>query len=183
MALTSVYIGGRHFKRVNDRHEGAGPPLPLSELDATMDYLESLAYDFKDVLPPTRSLIEARGFQEVVMAGDARDIMNTEKGDNGGSSEMAVMNGGNRNARIVFHAPRGERLRHVGTSKCYNRFYDAAHQARMRNPRASSMEFEYRPTTEWYREQIEEGRDYDHISVDGWEPFFKTFKINLGDSH
>lgn len=173
LPLSRIYIGGEPYKRGNDRHGGALPPS-LNELDATAEYLEHLARDIKNMVPPTTVYLEAKGFKEVVMSGDRREDRSIESRNPG---EMMATTGGEDNAKIVFHAPRGERMRHIGSSKCRNRFYDTARQARMRNPRSTTMEFEYRPTTEWYLEQVEEGRGHDHIRVDSWEAFFETLKV------
>jgi hypothetical protein len=51
----------------------------------------------------------------------------------------------------------------------------------MQTPPPKTMAFEFQPTTEWYLEQAGEGRGYEHMRVDSWEAFFKTFGV--GDTH
>ncbi|KJR83932.1 uncharacterized protein SPSK_00202 [Sporothrix schenckii 1099-18] len=171
LPLSRIYIGGEPCRRKEYKKLISSP---MNELDATMEYLDHMARDIKNVVPSAHKYLEAKGYREVLMVDDPREEGFVESEN---VKDMTDAKGKRDNTNIVFHAPRGERMRHIGSSKCRNRFYDATRQARMKNPRATKMEFEYRPTTEWYREQVDEGRGYDHIRVDSWEGFFKTFKV------
>ncbi|CAK7219356.1 hypothetical protein SBRCBS47491_003816 [Sporothrix bragantina] len=154
-----------------------------------MEYIDALASDIKNAIPAVDYYLEARGFKTVDMdnkrPSDQRAPTrqrSPEEANVGGGSVDSEQTKLDDDVKIVFHAPRGERKRHIGSSKCRNDFYESARRARARDPRQPVMEYEFRPTMEWYRDQIEEGRDYEHVHVGSWKSFFRTFGVGKGDT-
>ncbi|CAK7245204.1 MAG: hypothetical protein STHCBS139747_006777 [Sporothrix thermara] len=194
MPLSRVYIGGEPFKthkptpvlseRRSSSSFGDHVPPNSNELDATIEYVDALASDIKNAAPAADHYLEDRGFKEVTMdkKRPSEEVPRAEQHGSGcvnnavGSSKMTPKEPAGK-ARIVFHAPRGDRMRHVESSKCRNYFYETARQARMQSPQQSMMELQFRPTVDWYREQVEEGRGYEYLHVDTWRPFFDKFGI------
>ncbi|KAK9417573.1 hypothetical protein SUNI508_08724 [Seiridium unicorne] len=78
--------------------------------------------------------------------------------------------------RLIFHAPRGERLPSRGSS-CTNDLYDAAFRARKKDPRCTAFLYQYRPTLKWYQELKKEARSYKHMDVDSWDKVFKDSHV------
>ncbi|RYC54175.1 hypothetical protein CHU98_g12034 [Xylaria longipes] len=66
--------------------------------------------------------------------------------------------------RTIWHPVR-RGIRGRGT-KCLNDLYEACLEARLRDPQCSYIRYQYRPTLEWWAEQVAEGRDYGYICVD-----------------
>ncbi|KAK3901956.1 hypothetical protein C8A05DRAFT_34356 [Staphylotrichum tortipilum] len=84
-------------------------------------------------------------------------------------------------ARIIFHPPRGHTSNNNGSnrprSRCVNHLYEKARIAQARAPGATTMQYRFPPTMEWYAEQKAEGRGFAHLNVDSWEGVFRTLKI------
>ncbi|KAI3317600.1 hypothetical protein HD806DRAFT_514530 [Xylariaceae sp. AK1471] len=66
--------------------------------------------------------------------------------------------------KMVYH-PRNRETRGRGT-KCLNDLYEACYKARLEDPEVPNFKYKYRPTLEWWAEQVEEGRDYGYVCVD-----------------
>ncbi len=209
MPLKRIWIGGEQFKLDggwgDGRAAGRGEPLPgaVNELDATMEYLDTLTAEVRDVLPATGSYMEARGFKIVMGENDRgvrgekgkdksedrnedtkEDIREDKTDEKKDEKRLAVAGdsgaadaSSSDDMRIVFHAPRGTKPRHVGSSKCRNRFFESAWQERMKNPRATLIVVEFRPTKEWYADQVDEDRAWEQMQVVGWPAFFEKFKV------
>ncbi|CAK7230342.1 hypothetical protein SCUCBS95973_007539 [Sporothrix curviconia] len=192
--LGRVLIGGEPFKagrRTPMLLERLPPGFPQdhmspngSELDAAIEFVDALASDITNALPAGDPYVEARGFKKVGM-NQKKPVDQSAFVEQHGPEELNIKGSSSERAQkrldcdanIVFHAPRSEHKRHIGWSKCSNHFYEAARQARTQNPQQSMMKFEFRPTMEWYRDQIEEGRGYEHLHVDSWKEFFRTFGV------
>ncbi|KAI0914624.1 hypothetical protein F4823DRAFT_557970 [Ustulina deusta] len=62
---------------------------------------------------------------------------------------------------------------HMGTgrrgTKCLNDLHEACLKARLQDPKCSHIKYQYRPTQEWWADQVEEGRGcgYIHVGVAG----------------
>ncbi|KAI0456092.1 hypothetical protein F5B21DRAFT_469696 [Xylaria acuta] len=66
--------------------------------------------------------------------------------------------------RMIWHPVRRE-IRGRG-SKCLNDLHEACLKARLKDPQCGHIQYQYRPTLEWWAEQVAEGRDYGYICVD-----------------
>ncbi|KAK5660802.1 hypothetical protein OQA88_12170 [Cercophora sp. LCS_1] len=129
-------------------------------------------------LPATDFELESAGYRRVVAPTDSRpggtgsdvDVaMDTGDSDEGSESE-------DDSVRIIFHPPRATRLSPGAKTICTNRLYEEARLARAgRN--AATMKYTFVPTTEWYKDQEVEGRDFKHITVDHWPAIFSPLRI------
>ncbi|CAK7272200.1 hypothetical protein SEPCBS57363_005011 [Sporothrix epigloea] len=190
MNLGRVFIGGEPFQSRNPGDlpkvlfkrpvSGLGSPpdqVPFNnnDIDATMEFIDEMASDF--IEPPGQ--LGQQGQQhparQAGLEETKKQIDSTGK-QQGGDSKNAKT-GFNENTRIVFHAPRGDRMRHGKASNCSNRFFEAARVAKMRTPQQNMMSFDFLPTMEWYGHQVVEDRGYEHLHVNSWKSFFNTYGI------
>ncbi|OAA55915.1 chromo domain containing protein [Niveomyces insectorum RCEF 264] len=105
LGLQRAWISGEPFRRGyggSRRRGSTAPSTTDNELDLTMEYLDVLTADLKTVLPPTEYHLDARGFREVLLAGDAREndvrrdrasVGSGGGGGGGGGSPMDVDRG------------------------------------------------------------------------------------------
>ncbi|KAI1366360.1 hypothetical protein F5Y08DRAFT_136618 [Xylaria arbuscula] len=69
----------------------------------------------------------------------------------------------NKLKRMIWHPPhRGGRR----STKCLNQLYEACLKARLRDPECDQIQHWYRPTQEWWADQVEEGRGYGYVCVE-----------------
>jgi chromo domain-containing protein 1 len=152
---------------------GFSPALPgqkdQHDVEAALATLLSLAQDTNAVLPPPQSRMEAHGYLKVVEAKG--NIPSPEKRVDACDDTLA-----DGDLRIVFHPPRAT-FPLQGPSKCQNHLFESARLARL-DPTKTTMEFNFRPTLEWYDEQRAEGRGFEHINVNTPEEIFKLLHIN-----
>jgi len=80
--------------------------------------------------------------------------------------------------RIIFHPPRGTKLKPTQWSRCTNKLYEDARLAKTRRNGGETMTYQFTPTTEWYNDQRIEGRGYEFINVDSWENVFRDLQVN-----
>ncbi|KAI0965985.1 hypothetical protein F4678DRAFT_450977 [Xylaria arbuscula] len=66
--------------------------------------------------------------------------------------------------RAIWHPIPG-RTRDLGT-KCLNDLHETCLKARLRDPKCNQIEYRYRPTQEWWVDQVKEGRACGYVSVD-----------------
>ncbi|KAI0485869.1 hypothetical protein F4859DRAFT_472770 [Xylaria cf. heliscus] len=66
--------------------------------------------------------------------------------------------------RKIWHPVR-RGVRGRGT-KCLNDLHEACLKARLKDPECGHIRYQYRPTLEWWADQVAEGRDYGYICVD-----------------
>ncbi|KAI1753068.1 hypothetical protein F4782DRAFT_498241 [Xylaria castorea] len=66
--------------------------------------------------------------------------------------------------RMIWH-PIRRRIRGRGT-KCLNDLHEACLKARFQDPHCGHIRYQYRPTVDWWADQVAEGRDYGYICVD-----------------
>ncbi|KAI5457273.1 hypothetical protein BGZ63DRAFT_74729 [Mariannaea sp. PMI_226] len=142
------------------------------QLDATLAYLTEFIHETQYWLPiPERIMLE-RGWKMVnfrqtppASPGDPMDIDEPYRADD------------IEDIKIVFHPLRGQpSLR----TKCHNRLYRSTKDFLNQYPRKEPgdlMEYTFRPTLDWYQEQLAEDKGYEHISVTTWEQFRKRFGI------
>lgn len=77
--------------------------------------------------------------------------------------------------RLIFHPPRGNVLTN---SACTNDLYDAALEARRREPGCRLFPYHYKPTLQWFQNLKDEKRLYNHIDVDSWERIWTDLHVN-----
>lgn len=79
----------------------------------------------------------------------------------------------NKPKRMVWHpVHRGSKR----PTKCLNRLYEACLRARLKDPKCSRIQHWYRPTQDWWAEQVEEGRGYGYICVDSGAKIVETLR-------
>ncbi|TGJ80703.1 hypothetical protein E0Z10_g8067 [Xylaria hypoxylon] len=66
--------------------------------------------------------------------------------------------------RAIWH-PVHSGTRRCGT-KCLNDLHETCLKARLQDPKCDHIEYQYRPTQEWWSDQVEEGRGCGYINVD-----------------
>lgn len=165
--LQRVWLGGFQQQQACCEHV-----LPV---DMTIDYLTILNSDLKHTLPGLDRYLKNTGYREVSLS----PVATSNEQQNAG--QVAVNeDDDDPDSRIIFHPPRGSaQLKPKGSSKCTNDLYEAARLARQRDKNATDLNYTYRPTVEWYRQQVDEGRQCEHIIVDSWD---KIFSRHLGVS-
>ncbi|KAK7746649.1 hypothetical protein SLS53_001834 [Cytospora paraplurivora] len=168
--LESVWLGG--FKG----HQAECSSTLAA--DITAEWMESTLANLKYKLPSTEGYMKQNGWRKVSLLkplGPNRRLKNRQSiGEDDAAEEAA----NEEDTRIIFHPPRGSgTIGPRGSSKCKNDLYEAARLARLRDSNAREMDYTFRPTMEWYNEMIAEGRQYEHIFVDGWEKVFAQLGV------
>ncbi|KAB5585307.1 hypothetical protein GE09DRAFT_946368 [Coniochaeta sp. 2T2.1] len=79
--------------------------------------------------------------------------------------------------KILFHPPPGKPLPEGKRTRCFNRLYEEARDARRERRADTVMRYEFPVTTEWYDVQRQEGRGFEHINVAPWESVFQVLQI------
>lgn len=174
--LERVWLGG--FESSSDEDQE-------SPFDRTIRYLQKLLEDIKSSLPPFNNfgLGHIKDYRPVVLetdlvgqsaeSGEAQDVVMEDNSD-------IEEDDSDKGKCIIFHPPRGVKLPNGLRTKCSNKLYEDARLARAQGKR-DNMDFYFRPTMEWYKEQLDEGRGFEHINVDSWEGVFKQLGVG-GDS-
>lgn len=176
--LEKVWLGG--FRKHQRMCESTLPA------DITAEFLKIMKNNLKYVLPGTAKYLLQNGFRPVSLHSTDRTPHNATSDENSDDRQDMDIDEYqfNENNRIIFHPPRGSCYPLPrGTSKCTNDLFKAAHTAQLRDKKTREMIYTYRPTMEWYSEQVAEGRQFEHISVEGWERIFELLRINRHDRH
>jgi chromo domain-containing protein 1 len=162
--LDRVWLGG--FRPTT----GAKSKHPI---DTTLEYLSSVCDDIRTHIPAHETLLSQLGYRRVQMITDPapspehHSSVDTEKImiDEGTDGE---------DSRMIFHPPRHQNDRPPALT---NQLYEQSILARTSSPTARTMHFQFTPTVEWYRKQVEEGQGFEHLNVGPWETIFDRFKI------
>lgn len=146
-------------------------------IDITLFHLREYLVDLKMSVPIPAHRIPERGWK-LVKWGPAplRSIEDPMEVDEPASTDEPGLKpdtGQPRDLKMVFHPPRGNGR--PGPSRCKNWFYLSAKEAVVRGK--EDFEYLFRPTMEWYLEQLAEGRGFEHIQVASWETIFKQYDI------
>ncbi|KAH6975850.1 hypothetical protein EDB80DRAFT_594396 [Ilyonectria destructans] len=165
----------------------AGFNIPSNELtadpmDVTLSYLERFAQDTRFWLPAPDTALPMRGWK-MVKPGTAPvtptprspspDHMDIDEPDKPDEPEQED----GRKMTTVFHPPRG--LNPLGSTKCQNRLYQHTTESlrRVRDSAEYHMQYNFRPTTAWYREQQAEHRGFEHVTVVAWQVLFRRYNL------
>lgn len=171
-----VWLGGfrSHLKQLRST-------LPA---DMTAEFLEALSdlTQLKWKVPSADHFMRQNGWREVALgetsarSGTAA-AAKTDAPSRGDTVDQSS-NGSNQETRILFQPPRGSAM--IGpprSSRCTNDLFEQSRLARLRNSKATSMGFTFKPTMDWYADLVAEGRQYEHIYVDCWEKVFEQLKV------
>ncbi|KAI1108169.1 hypothetical protein F5Y14DRAFT_437165 [Nemania sp. NC0429] len=140
-------------------------------LDITCKRFEEMFQNGRDELPPMDSLLCSQWTEidpRLWSAGMSSMTLRTKP--EGKASEIALKRIPQteedklKPERMIWHPIHGE-TRGRGT-KCLNDLHEACLQARLRDPQCGHIEYRYRPTWEWWADQVAEGRGYGYINVD-----------------
>lgn len=151
--------------------------------DMTAEFLEPLSdmTKLKWMVPSSDGFMRQNGWREVSLGeppvGPRATLGNTSAPSPDGTDDQGS-NEGNEDTRIIFQPPRGSAV--IGPSRsssCTNDLFEQARLARLRNGKATSMGFTFKPTMEWYAALLVEGRQYEHIYVDRWEKVFEQLRV------
>ncbi|KAI1323834.1 hypothetical protein F5Y16DRAFT_382703 [Xylariaceae sp. FL0255] len=137
-------------------------------LDVTCHRIEEMFKDGRLSLPPQENILMDMGWKAVdprlwrkgmsqAPTSQAMDIVAKEVPRNDKDTHKAE--------RSIWHP--GPRRMGVsnGPTKCVNELHEACRQARVEDPKCEAIRFDYRPTSEWYADQIAEGRDCTFVHV------------------
>lgn len=162
--LEKVWLGG-----FQAHQSMCSSTLPL---DITAEYFQILVGNMRDTIPSPAVVMPQKGFRPVSFTQTSRSA-NTAAAREAGMEGVA----GSEETRIIFHPPRGSATP-PGLSNCTNDLFEASRLARSRNPNARRMKYKYRPTVEWYRQQVDEGRQFEHVRVGEWGEMFQALGID-----
>ncbi|QYT04168.1 Chromo domain-containing protein [Trichoderma simmonsii] len=165
LPLKKVWVGA-----VGARPSGA------SALDATIQWLDSVITMVRDWIPAPAYEISNRGWSLATperSSEDREDRSAPMRNENDMKGNLQPGDDAPTRKRI-FHPPQGHGQ--YKYTKCRNRLHQAARQF---DPKLEGKSFEYlfKPTIDWYTEQCEEGRGFEHIKVMAWRDVFQVYKI------
>lgn len=142
-------------------------------LDITLEWSKAMLANIKSWLPLNHSQLESRGWSEVRPRGSESSASHSPARTGKAESSDAVEADEDLSGsapRIVFSPP----VSGSTPSKPYvNRLYQWAMATRVPN----ESEYTFVPTLEWYQEQQEMGRGFEHIRVASWKAFFQHYNI------
>ncbi|PTB41227.1 hypothetical protein M441DRAFT_79409 [Trichoderma asperellum CBS 433.97] len=153
-----------------------GARAGCSALDVTMRWLDSLLGKVRDWIPAPAKEVPLRGWS----LATREKLSENQKSDGVAMNDditkinLPLQEDTLSTPKIIFHPPSGNNQKPY--TRCRNRLHQWAREA---DPKLEGTNFEYvfRPTMDWYSEQCEEGRGFEHIKVVPWESFFKLYKI------
>ncbi|KAL6691935.1 hypothetical protein J3F84DRAFT_384774 [Trichoderma pleuroticola] len=167
LPLEKVWVGA-----VGAKHNSGA-----TALEVTLQWLSDVSTKLKDWIPAPAKDIPGRGWSLVTperSSSEDRDV-NGAAVSNKDDGKGNLQPGDDAPTRKrIFHPPQGHG--HYRYTKCRNRLHQAARQF---DPRMEGKSFEYvfRPTMDWYGEQCEEGRGFEHIKVLAWRDVFQVYKV------
>lgn len=173
--LAKVWLGG--FQLQQSHYKTTAP------MDITVDFFQELVHDIRNVIPSPPTRIPVKGYRPVSMSPISHMPQMPAVALNQSSVTRAAREVGvdefDENTRIIFHPPRGSNtLRPMGTSTCTNDLFEVSRLAKLRDPNAKEMTYTYRPTMEWYEQQVLEGRQFEHICVGTWAEIDRSLNIS-----
>ncbi|KAL2680681.1 hypothetical protein Neosp_008284 [[Neocosmospora] mangrovei] len=163
LPLEKVWVAGLQNK-----------PPDLTELvDIAVDQFKTFVDNLKMYVPAPYHSMSVRGWR-LIKAGDApvgARTLSPEPMDID-EREEPVDEDPEEGLLTVFHPPRGKSVRR--STNCNNRLFQKA----TKETKQDRFEFTFRPTMEWYHEQVEEGRGFEQLQVTPWEAVFNKYKID-----
>ncbi|KAF7563106.1 hypothetical protein G7046_g1040 [Stylonectria norvegica] len=164
LPLTRVWMGGFDC-----------PDTEYSDpLDMTLNHLDKFIDDVKYWVPAPDDKLPGRGWKMVKPGHAPRPFSQSPPSDamDIDPPEEEIKDGQPR--KIIFHPPRGNGQ--TKFTKCKNRLFNFTQDVTKRG-QVDRFKYIFRPTMEWYGEQMEEGRGYEHIKVTSWESVLQHYKI------
>ncbi|KAK0651314.1 hypothetical protein B0T16DRAFT_386763 [Cercophora newfieldiana] len=156
-----------------------------SAIDTTLRFIPFMLKDLKAELPLPARVLCKRGFREVQLydvppshpvsrpADDESVAMDIDR-----PSEDELDDEDDDDTRIIFHPPRGTKMVPGQRTKCANKLYEDARLARARRSGDDTMTFQFTPTTQWYEDQVNEGRGFQFINVEPWDDINRDLQVD-----
>ncbi|KAL7787087.1 hypothetical protein V8C37DRAFT_390964 [Trichoderma ceciliae] len=143
-------------------------------LDVTIQWLDTVLGKVRDWLPAPAMEVPKRGWSLVTPQRQLGDQEGKSVIINVDAMKVNLMSEDDTSPKIIFHPPRGNGQKPF--TKCRNRLYQWTRKA---DPKLEGRNFEYlfRQTMDWYNEQCEEGRGFEHIKVSPWRDIFQAYKV------
>ncbi|KAJ4151283.1 hypothetical protein LMH87_011994 [Akanthomyces muscarius] len=141
-------------------------------LDITLDWMKAVVVNVKNWLPLSHEDLLNRRWTLVRSRSRSSPSMSpSPTAAPSGSADPNEYEAPEEAQRILFNPPNSS----SGSPRsCQNRLYQWAMASRV----AKESEYTYVPTLEWYREQQESGRGFEHVRVWSWKAFFEHYKID-----
>ncbi|KAF5641793.1 hypothetical protein F25303_6748 [Fusarium sp. NRRL 25303] len=146
-------------------------------VDITIHQLQHLMKNLRESIPAVLPAMMTQGWREVKSRNapirsrppspEAMDV----------DEPTRTVDASDEDLKIVFHAPRGKNMDRP--TRCKNRLFMHCANKRNEGYRGRTMNFVFRPTLEWYDEQVKEGRGFEHIRVMQWPAFFSKHLIEV----
>ncbi|KAF5638446.1 hypothetical protein F52700_4382 [Fusarium sp. NRRL 52700] len=172
--------GTRHklpLRRVWIRGPDVIPQGLTDPVDITIHQLQHLMKNLRESIPAGMLGMTSQGWREVKPGNapirsrppspEAMDVDEPTGTDDAADEDL----------KIVFHAPRGKNMDRP--TKCKNRLFTHCANKRSEGYRGTTMNFTFRLTLDWYDEQVQEGRGFEHIRVMPWPAFFSKHLIEV----
>ncbi|CVK98495.1 uncharacterized protein FMAN_12467 [Fusarium mangiferae] len=146
-------------------------------VDITIHQLQHLMKNLRESIPAVLPAMMTQGWREV-KSGNAPIRSRPSSPDAMDVDEpTGTVDAADEDLKIVFHAPRGKNMDRP--TRCKNRLFMHCANKRSEGYRGRTMNFVFRPTLEWYDEQVKEGRGFEHIRVMQWPAFFSKHLIEV----
>lgn len=173
--LERVWLGG--FRAHQSRCRSTMP------MDMTAEFLHLMVTDLQDTIPSPTHALPRKGYRQVHLSqtpqGVLKDPMALDQNTGDTTAREIGGHGAGKDQRIIFHPPRGSaKLRPMGMSDCTNDLFESSRLAKLRDRKVREMVYTYRPTLEWYEQQVSEGRQFEHIHVGAWKEIDNVLGIS-----
>lgn len=179
MPLTKVWVGG--WKHIDSQY---GHPI-----DKTLDHLDRCVRDLKTCIPAPSPAMERAGWKLVKQPGAPASPPPPEPMAIDDGPDDGVHHSGDASApgagpgeddagplKTLFLPPMAQRRVAGGCqSLCRNKLFKQSMLAQKKH--LGEMDFIFDPTMAWYGQQVAEGRDFKHITVDPWVKVFDQLRL------
>lgn len=174
LPLSRVWLGG--IPAGDSADQNAHP------LDITLDWLSKVRDNVRQRVPLPAAKLREQGWKQVqasemskgpptqtLTRAEVEDMEMKDAGLTDDEVEVATK-------KTIFHPP-SVPGKHPGARGSRNLLYAWA-EAKLKAGERGKCEYTFQPTTQWYREQLQEGRGFRHIQVSSWEPVFERYAID-----
>lgn len=151
------------------------PTVQTNALDTTLAWLKYLLPNVKSWLPAATKDLPHRGW--CLISYGERPKRSAEDAQSVSLDAMDVTIPTDESVelqKVVFHAPRGSNESQAVFTQCKNRLLQRA----LAHDSHEKVVYSFRPTMDWYTEQCDEGRGFEHIKVTSWEDVFRHYSID-----
>nr|RBQ84413.1 hypothetical protein FVER53263_11335 [Fusarium verticillioides] len=146
-------------------------------VDITIHQLQHLMKNLKVSIPAGHPAMRSQGWREVRSGNPPVRSRSSSPQAMNVDGPTGTDDAADEDLKIVFHAPRGKNMDRP--TKCKNRLFMHCENKRSEGYRGRTMDFVFRPTLDWYDEQVQEGRGFEHIRVMPWPVFFSKHLIEV----